>query len=341
MKELYVIANEKIYSNKNTFFCENKDIQSIVNFLAFKYNLFFISRRSNSKKPFQLNSIYKIFNFSCIKIFNFLFFIFNLKKNRKKILIISITPFNFIIFYLFKLLYKCKFYLYLRSDGYEEYENILGKKYVWVYDFMFKYITKYSEVISCHKRLYKKKCHILNPSELTGSWNKKIKKNYFNKNTINILYVGRFKIEKGIYSLLNIFSQLPENIKLTLVGNGDPIKTQDNRIKVINFINEESKLINVYDSSNIVILPSYTEAHPKVIDEALSRMRPVIIFNEIKYVVNKRYGVFSVKRNFNELLKKINFIRKKNKLINNILVKNRLPKKNDFLDELYRIVSVN
>jgi hypothetical protein len=34
MKELFVIANEKIYSNKNIFFCENKDIQSIVNFLA-------------------------------------------------------------------------------------------------------------------------------------------------------------------------------------------------------------------------------------------------------------------------------------------------------------------
>lgn len=93
MKELFVIANEKIYSNKNTFFCENKDIQSIVNFLAFKYNLFFISRRSNSKKPFKLNSIYKIFDFSCIKIFNFLFFIFNLKKNKKK----NINNFNYTV----------------------------------------------------------------------------------------------------------------------------------------------------------------------------------------------------------------------------------------------------
>ena len=99
MKELFVIANEKIYSNKNTFFCENKDIQSIVNFLASKYNLFFISRSSNSKKHFQLNNIYKFFDFSYIKIFNFLFFMFNLKNNRKKILIISITPFNFIIFF--------------------------------------------------------------------------------------------------------------------------------------------------------------------------------------------------------------------------------------------------
>ena len=99
MKELYVITNEKIYNDKNIFFCENKDIQSIINFLTSKYNLFFISRSSNSKKPFQLDSIYKIFDFSYLKIFYFLFFIFNLKKNRKKILIISITPFNFIIFF--------------------------------------------------------------------------------------------------------------------------------------------------------------------------------------------------------------------------------------------------
>ena len=89
MKELYVIANEKIYSNKNTYFCENKDIQSIVNFLAFKYNLFFISRRSNSKKPFQLNSIYKIFEISSlskkIKLFFLLLipnFIFRKLKNN-------------------------------------------------------------------------------------------------------------------------------------------------------------------------------------------------------------------------------------------------------------------
>ena len=82
MKELFVIANERIYSNKNIFFCENKDIQSIVNFLASKYNLFFISRSSNSKKPFQLNNIYKIFDFSYIKIFYFLYLI--LKKIEKK-----------------------------------------------------------------------------------------------------------------------------------------------------------------------------------------------------------------------------------------------------------------
>lgn len=341
MKDLYVIVNERIYNNKNNFFCENKDIQSIVNFLVFKYNLFLISRFSNLTKPFQLNNTCKIFNFNYLKIFNFLFFLFKLKRKKKKVLIISITPFNFIIFFVFKFFYDCKFYLYLRSNGYEEYESILGKKYIWIYDIMFKYITKYSEVISCHKRLHNNKCHIVFPSELDKNWNKKIKKNFFKKKIINILYVGRFKIEKGVFSLLNIFSKLPNNIKLTLVGNGDPIKIQDDRVQIVDFVNKEFELINLFDSANIIILPSFTEAHPKVIDEALSRMRPVIVFDDIKYVINNRFGVFSVKRNHHKLLKTINYIKKNNKLINYNLKKNKLPRKSDFLKNFYKIISVN
>jgi glycosyltransferase involved in cell wall biosynthesis len=204
---------------------------------------------------------------------------------------------------------------------------------------MFKYITRYSEVISCHKRLYKKKCHILYPSELSLNWEKNVTKNYFKNNLINITYVGRFKIEKGIYSLLSIFSKLPGNIRLTLVGSGDFVKKINNRIKIINFVNNENKLINLYDLSNIIILPSYTEAHPKVIDEALSRMRPVIVFDDIKYVINNRYGVFSTKRDPKELIKLINLIKKKNQLISRQLKKNKLPKKKVFLKNLYKIIS--
>ena len=293
MKELYIIVNEKIYEKDNNYFCENKDIQSIINYLSFKYNLIVISRFSASIKPFRLNKVLKILNLKLTKLLKFFPFIFGFLRKRK-ILIISITPFNFIIFLIFKIFFICKFYLYLRSNGYEEYETILGKKYIWIYDFMFKYMIKYSEVISCHERLYKKKCHILYPSELNFSWKKKIKKNSYINNTINILYVGRFKVEKGIYSLIDIHSKLPNNIKLTLVGNGDNIKINDERIRLINFVKNEKQLINIYDSANIFILPSYTESHPKVIDESLSRMRPVIIFNDIKYVIQDRYGVFSV-----------------------------------------------
>ena len=156
MKELYVIVNEKIYRDGNNYFCENKDVQSTINYLSYKYHLIVISRYSALVKPFRLHKVLKIFNFRLIKIFHFFMFLFIFSK-KKKILIISITPFNFIIFLMFKLIFDCKFYLYLRSSGYEEYESIIGKKYIWIYDYMFKCITKYCEVISCHKRLYKKK----------------------------------------------------------------------------------------------------------------------------------------------------------------------------------------
>jgi glycosyltransferase involved in cell wall biosynthesis len=337
MKYLYILANERIYYDKRNFFCENKDIQSIVNYFSHKYKLIVISRYSNSIKPFILKKNYKVFNLRLIYFFNFLKFILSDIK-KKKVLVISITPFNFLIFLIFKIFFDCKFYLYLRSNGYEEYESILGKKYIWIYDFMFKYMTKYSQVISCHKRLYNKKCHILYPSELNLTWQKKIKKNYFKNNMINILYVGRFKIEKGVYSLLNIFSKLPKNIRLTLVGNGDPIKNADDRIRLIDFVQSEKELIKIYDSANILILPSYTEAHPKVIDESLSRMRPVIIFNDIKYVIQERYGVFSVDRNHDELIKIINYIKKNNELIFTQLKKNKLPERKYFLKKLFRII---
>jgi glycosyltransferase involved in cell wall biosynthesis len=341
MKNFYIVVNEKIFRKNKIFYCENKDIQSIANYFGSKYNLFLISRYSNYKKPFKLIKIYNVLNFNFLKIINLLIFFINLTKEKKKILIISITPFNFIIFFLLKNFFNCNFYLYLRSNGHEEYKNILGNKYVWIYDYMFKYITKNSEIISCHNRIYNNKCHLLQPSELNFNWKKKIKQNNFDSKIINILYVGRFKIEKGIYSLLDIFKKFPNNFRLTLAGGGDYLKINDNRIKIINFIHNEKKLINLYDSANILLLPSFTEAHPKVIDESLSRMRPVIIFDEIKYVINNRYGVFSVKRDFKELIKRIYYIKRNNKFIRNQLKKNKLPKKKDFLKALDKIIFTN
>jgi glycosyltransferase involved in cell wall biosynthesis len=169
-------------------------------------------------------------------------------------------------------------------------------------------------------------------------WKKNLKKNYFINNTIDILYVGRFKIEKGIYSLLDIFSKLPKNIKLTLVGSGDTIKINDERIRLINFVKNEKQLIYIYDSANIFILPSYTEAHPKVIDESLSRMRPVIIFNDIKYVIQDRHGVFSVNRNHQDLIKIINYLKNNSQFVFNLLKKNKLPQRKDFLKSLYKVI---
>ena len=340
MKELYIIINDRLCKGNSNFYCENKDIQSILNYFTTKFNLIVFSRYTKNSNPFRLNKIYNIFSLRPFKVFNIIKILLSQKKNKKKILIISVTPFNFYLFIIFKYLFDCKFYLYLRSDGYQEYKSILGKNYVWIYHLMFTYMTKYCEIISCDKKLYKKKCHILYPSELTHRWSKNNKKNCYSKGMINILYVGRFKIEKGIYSLIKIFSLMPKNILLRLVGSGDNIELKDKRIKIINFINSETKLINLYDSSNIVILPSYTEAHPKVIDEALSRLRPVIVFNDIKHVINNRYGVFSVQRDVNKLIQLINSI-KNNHSLHSELKKNHLPQKQKFLEDLNKIITFN
>lgn len=74
MKELYVIVNDRFYNKKKYFFCENKDIQSILNYFANRYNLIVFSRYSKFFNPFKLNRIYNILNFRIINIFNFINF---------------------------------------------------------------------------------------------------------------------------------------------------------------------------------------------------------------------------------------------------------------------------
>ena len=154
-----------------------------------------------------------------------------------------------------------------------------------------------------------------------------------------ILYVGRLKIEKGIYSLINIFKNMNSEIKLTLTGDGDNLqKEQSNNIKLQEFINSKQELINCYDNHNIVILPSFTEAHPKVIDEALARFRPVIVFQDIKHVIGSRKGVFSTERNSNSLKEMIFYIMSNYKNIQNEMKKNILPTKENFINDLENVL---
>ena len=72
----------------------------------------------------------------------------------------------------------------------------------------------------------------------------------------------------------------------------------------------EESLIKTYDKNNIFILPSFTEGHPQVLDEALARLRPVIVFDEIEHVKRDREGVFICKRNIQELNSIIEYILK-------------------------------
>ena len=62
-------------------------------------------------------------------------------------------------------------------------------------------------------------------------------------------------------------------------------------------------------------MPSFTEGSPKVILESLSRLRPVIVFREIKHVKSKFKGVFITNRNTKDLKKTIIYILKNYKKI--------------------------
>ena len=67
--------------------------------------------------------------------------------------------------------------------------------------------------------------------------------------------------------------------------------------QIIHFNKPHESMIENYDEYNIFILPSFTESHPQVLDESLSRLRPVIIFPEISHVTRNREGIFIAERN--------------------------------------------
>jgi glycosyltransferase involved in cell wall biosynthesis len=338
MKNLYIIGNEKISQNNNTFYSANIDFKTIVEGLSNFFNLILVARKSSKKENFVINhnNIFLAGNY-----FSYLYkILLSLRSIRNnKYLIVSISPYSFLA-YLFLFLFTNKIYVYLRSDGFKEYENILGKKWVFLYQIMFIVMLQKSKIISCQKKLSRgRRSYLVKPSELDEIWfnNKKKKINLLKK--IKLLYVGRIRIEKGIFNLLNIFLKLENEAELTIVGD-IKIKLLNNyNVKFYNFFSKTNYLIEQYDKCHIFILPSYTEAHPKVIDEALARFRPVIIFDDIKHIVADRAGIFICKRNSEDLKDKIHYIYRNYSKILKKISKNRLPTKRNFIENLNKILT--
>ena len=212
------------------------------------------------------------------------------------------------------------------SSGHEEYKYILGNWSVWIYDLMFKIVTKNSKVIVCHERLFDKdKSFLVDPSRLNEVWmsNHTIPK----KDIPKLLYVGRINPEKGIENFINIFNKLKINAELSIVGESRKKNSFliNKNIKLLGYASEEKDLVNIYDEHNITILPSYTEAYPYVIEESLSRRRPVIIFQDIDYVKKNKFGIFVSKRDVDSVTKTINHILSNYSNIQKDIEKNKLP----------------
>jgi glycosyltransferase involved in cell wall biosynthesis len=335
--KLYIITNESFYLKDNKYFCDNIDLKSIPEEISKNKEIFIICRNSKIPRTKHVN-IKKIQNNN-----NILSYLISIIKSfdaeKKEYLIISISPFTFFASLILKIFLK-RHFIYLRSDGHEEYKSILGFIGPLIYSLMFNIASINSNLISCRKHILKNKNgEIVHPSQLNEKWFLPEKKLDLDK--INLLYVGRIRVEKGIFSLLDLIED--SKINLTIVTSEKEIKLKKklNNVKVTNFENYDDAIIKFYDEHNIFILPSYTEGHPQVLDEALARMRPVIIFEEISHVTRGRKGVFICNRNLYSLEKTINYIKNNYSIITKEMKKNTLPTKKSFINELTNIIFKN
>jgi glycosyltransferase involved in cell wall biosynthesis len=275
-KKLFVISNESIFLDDGKFYCDNIDLKSTPEGLNKKFEVNLFARKSKKKRSHEIKlKKIKIFN----NLFSYISSAINAAKEiEAKYLIISISPYTFVIALFLKFLGK-KPIVYLRSDGYGEYRAIFGKAGSIIYHFMFTIVTSISNLISCREYILNgKKGKIVNPSQLDSIWLRK-PKNLEIKN-FKLLYVGRIRVEKGIYFLANLIKN-KRDIFLSIVGaeKGTSYKINQSNLKILPNQSNKSKLIKCYDDHNIFILPSFTEGHPMVLLEALARRRPVIIFD--------------------------------------------------------------
>ena len=327
MKKIYLISNDKIWGSKKKY-TSNNDLNNLISCLNKDYIIDLICRKSKKNYKYPLN---KKINFCKID---------EISEKKINVFMISISPFNFFIFVNLMLRnFDLKGFVYLRSDGFLEYKIKYGIVGYYLYFIMFYLIKKKLKIISCSKNFnHVNTRNIVHPSELDESWLKKKKKQ--NRFQTNLLFVGRFKKEKGIINIIRIFRNI-RKYKLTIVGTKKEMIDQKfyyENIKFIGPIVDPKKLIKIYDSSKIFILPSYTEGYPKVILEALSRMIPVIIFKDIKHVIHKRSGIFVSERNEKSLEKTIEFINKNYEMIKKRMMRNVLYTKNTFQVELIKII---
>ena len=334
-KKLFIFSNESIFFQEGKFFCDNIDLKSSPEGLNKKFEVHLFGRKSSKKRVHEIK-LKKIKIFS--NIFSYLSEVINSSKvENTKFLVISISPYTFLICLFIKLFGK-KPIVYLRSDGYGEYKAILGNFGKLIYHLMFSFTSLITNLISCRNYILKgKKGKVIYPSQLDSVWLRK-PKNQEVKN-FKLLYVGRIKVEKGIFSLASLIKN-KRDISLTIVGaeKNTSYKINQSNINIQLTQSNKLRLIKYYDDHNIFILPSFTEGHPMVLLEALSRRRPVIIFKDIEHVIGDKKGIFVAKRNFLNFFGVLNHIKKNYKKIQKDMMKNELPTNKEFIEEFVKAI---
>lgn len=146
--------------------------------------------------------------------------------------------------------------------------------------------------------------------------------NQQNSGSFNILFVGRLIEDKGIIDLLNAFREIRktiDNVKLTVVGTIDPNNPSSitnaeldiYRAEFLGQIEWTGQVDNVlpfYQSSQVLILPSYCEGSPVCVMEASACGIPSIVYDapgSNETVVNNVNGYIVEFRNISEIVSRI------------------------------------
>jgi len=336
MKDLIIINNEKVFEENKNFYCDNLDLKILPEDLNNYYKVQYIVRSSDKKKDQKINldNVKPSSN-----IFRFIYFIYKtLKLPNASYLLISITPYTFFSFLLL-FLFRKKIFIYLFSSGHEEYKYVLGGWAVWIYHFMYKIVTGNSKVIVCHERLYdKNKSQLVYISRLDDEWLTNHKEVLLDK--IRFLYVGRMSPEKGIFDFIRMFEKIELRAEFSIVGNSENYNIYNKNINFHGYVADPKSLINIYDEHNITVLPSFTEATPYVVDESLARKRPVIIFEDIDYIIRNKKGIFVSKREINSFTEKAKYIMNNYKEIQKNMEQNVLPTKKSMIKQISDIIKI-
>ena len=334
-KKLFIFSNESIFIQDEKYFCDNIDLKSSPEGLNKRFEVNLFGRKSSKKRAHEIK-LKKIKIFS--NIFSYLSEVIKSTKiENTKYLVVSISPYTFLICLFLKFFRKTPI-VYLRSDGYGEYNAILGSLGKLIYHLMFSFISLISNLISCRNYILRgRKGKVIYPSQLDSVWFKKPK--FQDVKNFKLLYVGRIRVEKGVFSLAGLIKN-KRDISLTIVGaeKNTSYKINQSNINIQLTQSNKVRLIKYYDDHNIFILPSFTEGHPMVLLEALARRRPVIIFEDIEHVVGDKKGIFVAKRNFLNFFGTLNHIKKNYKKIQKDMMKNKLPTNKEFIEEFVKAI---
>ena len=321
-----------------------KNFFLISNFLAKnRNNIVVITISNKSKKFFSKNIKFITFESNFFekinKRFKFILSLFLLTKEvliNKNSLVVSFQA-NVYCGLLSKLL---GFKLIIRSntspDGWSK--NVIKKL---IYKLSFNAANKVIVNSNEFKKRIKKNLNInadciynpLNKKEIINLSKKSINFNFFCKNYLNVINVGRLEDQKDQMTLLksiNFLKKKRVKIKLLIIGNGSMEKKLKNYIyennldKTVKILHNISNPFPYFVKSDLFILSSIFEGLPNVLLEALTLKKFVISTNcftgPSEILLKGKGGILVPINDYKNLANKIIFFNKNKKNLNKKLL---------------------